>query len=177
MPTEADGAGTPDFDTNLFKEGKLGMWHSGIWMFGGLAEVEGLNWDIVVEPGNTQKASALFANGAAISATSPNLEATAKWVEFLTSSKEMVDLRLEKAWELPPVADDALFAPYLEQTPPENRQAVIDSLDAIAMPPVVVQQQEMQDIVGEELSNAAAGRKDVATALQDAQDRINATLE
>jgi ABC-type glycerol-3-phosphate transport system substrate-binding protein len=35
----------------------------------------------------------------------------------------------------------------------------------------------MQDIVGEELSNAAAGRKDVATALQDAQDRINATLE
>jgi multiple sugar transport system substrate-binding protein len=177
MPTEADGAGTPDFDTTLFKEGKLGMWHSGIWMFGGLAEVEGLNWDIVVEPGNTQKASALFANGAAISATSPNLEATAKWVEFLTSSKEMVDLRLEKAWELPPVADDALFAPYLEQTPPENRQAVIDSLDAIAMPPVVVQQQEMQDIVGEELSNAAAGRKDVATALQDAQDRINATLE
>lgn len=177
MPTEADGAGTPDFDTNLFKEGKLGMWHSGIWMFGGLSEVADLNWDIVVEPGDAQKASALFANGAAISATSPNVEATAKWVEFLTSSKDMVDLRLEKAWELPPVADDALFEPYLAQTPPANRQAVIDSLDAIAMPPVVVQQQEMQDIVGEELSNAAAGRKDVKTALADAQDRINDVLK
>lgn len=177
MPTEADGAGTPDFDTNLFKEGKLGMWHSGIWMFGGLSEVEGLNWDIAVEPGDAQKASALFANGAAVSSTSKNVEAASKWVEFLTSSKEMVDLRLEKAWELPPVADDALFAPYLEQTPPANRQAVIDSLDAIAMPPVVVQQQEMQDIVGEELSNAAAGRKDVATALKDAQDRINDVIK
>jgi multiple sugar transport system substrate-binding protein len=30
MPTEADGAGTPDFDSKLFKSGKLAMWHTGI---------------------------------------------------------------------------------------------------------------------------------------------------
>ena len=33
MPTEAQGAGTPDFDSKLFKDGKLAMWHTGIWMF------------------------------------------------------------------------------------------------------------------------------------------------
>ena len=177
MPTEADGAGTPDFDTNLFKEGKLAMWHSGIWMFSGLAEVADLNWDIAVEPGNTQQASALFANGVAISATSQNVDATARWVEYLTSSQATVDARLAASWELPPVADDAKFAPYLEQTPPANRQAVMDSLKNVALPPVVVAQQEMQDIVNEELSNAAAGRKDVSTALADAQKRVTEAIK
>lgn len=177
MPTEADGAGTPDFDTNLFKEGKLAMWHSGIWMFSGLSEVDGLNWDIAVEPGNTQQASALFANGVAISATTPNVDATARWVEYLTSSQATVDARLAASWELPPVADDSQFAPYLEQTPPQNRQAVMDSLNNVALPPVVVAQQEMQDIVNEELSNAAAGRKDVKTALVDAQNRVNDAIK
>src|SRR5690606_3092061 len=50
MPTEADGAGTPDFDSNLFKEGKLAMWTTGIWMFGAMSEVD-FEWDIAVEPG------------------------------------------------------------------------------------------------------------------------------
>ncbi|MDQ7993563.1 MAG: sugar ABC transporter substrate-binding protein, partial [Propionicimonas sp.] len=34
MPTPEQGAGTPDFDSKLFAEGKLAMWHTGIWMFG-----------------------------------------------------------------------------------------------------------------------------------------------
>ncbi len=62
MPTEADGAGTPDFDSKLFKSGKLAMWHTGIWMFSAMAEAP-FEWDVVVEPGNTKKASAMFVNG------------------------------------------------------------------------------------------------------------------
>jgi multiple sugar transport system substrate-binding protein len=56
MPTEAQGAGSPDFDSTLFKSGKLAMWHTGIWMFSGMAEQADLSWDIAVEPGNTAKA-------------------------------------------------------------------------------------------------------------------------
>jgi len=52
MPTEADGAGTPDFDSKLFKSGKLAMWHTGIWMFGPMADAP-FDWDVAVEPGNT----------------------------------------------------------------------------------------------------------------------------
>jgi len=175
MPTEAQGAGTPDFDSNLFSQGKLAMWHTGIWMFGAMAKVP-FEWDIVVEPGDRQKASALFSNSAVVSASSKNLDAAQKWVQFLSSSDTAVQTRLKASWELPPVADEAAFASYTEQTPPANRKAVLDSLDAVALPPVIERQQEMQDAVTEELTAAAAGRKSVPEALAAAKKRVDALL-
>jgi len=175
MPTEADGAGTPDFDSNLFKEGKLAMWTTGIWMFGAMSEVD-FEWDIAVEPGKAQQASAMFGNGVVVSARSEHPAEAQKWIEFLTGSEASTKLRVEASWELPPVADESLVAPYLEAGPPANRKAVFDSLANVALPPVIESQQEMQDIVSEELSNAAAGRKSVEDALKDAQDRVTALL-
>ncbi|NED97287.1 sugar ABC transporter substrate-binding protein [Phytoactinopolyspora alkaliphila] len=175
MPTEADGAGTPDFDSNLFAEGKLAMWNTGIWMFGGMADTD-FEWDIVVEPGDTTKASAMFANGAVVSASSEHVDAAQRWVDFLAASDTTTEVRLETSWELPPVADESKLSEYLDVTPPENRQAVLDSLDAVVLPPVIERQQEMQDIVSEELGSAAAGRKSVEDALADAEDRVNALL-
>ena len=176
MPTIEQGQGTADFDTNLFKEGNLGMLHSGIWVFGAFADVP-FNWDIAVEPGNTTQASAVFSNAVGISATSEHPEEAAKWAEFLTSSSTMVDVRLDAGWELPPISDEAKLATYLDKGAPANRQAVFDSLDAIALPPVVAQgQTEMQDILGEELTEAQAGRKTVEEALASAEERINAVI-
>ena len=176
MPTEAQGAGSPDFDSTLFKSGKLAMWHTGIWMFSGMAEQADLSWDIAVEPGNTAKASAMFTNGVVVSAKSEQKEAAQKWAAFLTASDAMVETRLSTSWELPPVADESKLAAYLDQPVPANRQAVFDSLDAVVLPPVIEAQQEMQDIVTEELGNAAAGRKTVEVALTDAQTRVDALL-
>lgn len=175
MPTAADGAGTPDYDTNLFAEGRLGMWHTGIWMFGALADTD-FEWDIAVEPGNTTQASAMFANAAVVSARSQNADVAQQWTEYLTSSDAMVEMRLETGWELPPVADESKLAAYLEVTPPANRQAVFDALDATVLPPAIERQQEMQDAVTEELTEAAAGRKSVEDALTSAQERVNALL-
>lgn len=175
MPTEADGAGTADVDSALFRDGRLAMWHSGVWMFGPLADSE-VRWDIAVEPGSTQKASAMFTNGVVVSASSKKQAAAQTWIEFLTSSEVMATLRIDTGWELPPVADESMLAGYLSQTPPENRQAVVDSLDAVVLPPVIESQQEMQDIVTEELGNAAAGRKTVEQALSDASSKVDALL-
>lgn len=176
MPTIEQGQGTPDFDTNLFLEGKLGMLHTGIWMFGAFADAP-FAWDIAVEPGNTEQASAVFSNAVGVSASSEHIEAATKWAEFLTSSQVMVDTRLDAGWELPPVADEAALATYLEKDAPANRQAVFDSLDGVALPPVVANgQTEMQDIIGEELVEAQAGRKSVEEALASAEERINAVL-
>jgi len=176
MPTIEQGQGTPDFDTNLFRDGKLGMLHSGIWVFGAFADVP-FNWDIAVEPGNTTQASAVFSNAVGVSATSEHPEEAAKWAEFLTSSETMVDIRLDAGWELPPISDEAKLATYLDKGTPDNRQAVFDSLDGIALPPVVAKgQSEMQDILGEELVEAQAGRKTVEQALADAESRINAVI-
>lgn len=176
MPTEADGAGTPDYDKDLFSSGKLAMWHSGIWMFDSLSSVDGLDWDIVVEPGNVSDASALFTNGVAVTALSDNKDAAQKFVEFLTASPVAVETRVASSWELPPVADTDVLAPYLEQDPPANRQAVLDALETVALPPVIGSQQEMQDAVNEELSNAAGGRKTVEQALTDAAARVDRLL-
>ncbi|WP_216077559.1 ABC transporter substrate-binding protein [Isoptericola sediminis] len=176
MPTAEQGAGTPDFDTTLFTDGKLAMWHTGIWMFGALADAS-FAWDIAVEPGDERQASAMFSNGVAVSAGSENVEAAQRWAEFLTSSEVMVDTRLESGWELPPVADEDRLAPYLEQGDPENRQAVFDSLESVALAPSIGEKQaEMQDIVTEELTEAAAGRQSVEEALASAEERVNALL-
>jgi multiple sugar transport system substrate-binding protein len=176
MPTIEQGQGTPDFDTNLFKDGKLAMLHTGIWVFGAVADVP-FGWDIAVEPGNTQQASAVFSNAVGVSSGSEHPEAAAKFAEFLTSSDVMVQTRLDAGWELPPISDEAALAAYLEKDDPANRQAVFDSLDGIALPPVVAEgQQEMQDIMTEELVEAQSGRKTVEEALASAEERINAAI-
>lgn len=175
MPTEADGVGTPDYDTKLFKSGKLAMWTNGIWQFSGLKDAP-FDWDVVVEPGDVKKASAVFQNGAAVSATTENADAAFKWIRFLTSSDVTVDTRLASSWDLPPIADTAKLSAYLDVKPPTNRQAVFDSLQSIALPPVIASQQEMQDAVTKELENAAAGRKSVQQALDDAVATVNGLL-
>ena len=176
MPTTADGAGTPDWDTKQFQAGKLAMWHSGIWMFEGLQKAS-FNWNIVVEPGDTTKASAMFANAAVVNAKSPNAAAAQKWITYLTSSDEMVKTRLDSSWELPPIADQSKLSAYLDKGKPANRQAVFDALDHVVLPPVISSQQEMQDAITKELSAAAAGRKTVQQALTDAAATVDGLIK
>lgn len=176
MPTAEDGAGTPDFDLNLFKEGKLAMWHTGIWMIGLVGDLP-FTWDIAVEPGDVQQASATFSNAVVVSGDSEHKEAAQKWAEYLTSSKEMVDVRLDAGWELPAVSDEALLAPYLEKTPPANRQAVFDSLENIAIAPELgANAQQIQDAVTNALGEIAAGRATADKAIAALADQVDSLL-
>lgn len=176
MPSAADGAGTPDFDTNLFKDGKLAMWHTGIWMIGLVGDLP-FEWDIAVEPGDAQKATATFSNAVVVSQTAENKEAAQKWAEFLTSSKEMVDVRLNAGWELPAVSDEALLAPYLEQTPPANRIAVFDALENVAVAPQLgANATQIQDAVGNALGEIAAGRATVDDAIPALATQVDGLL-
>jgi multiple sugar transport system substrate-binding protein len=175
MPTLAEIGGTPDFDTALFTSGKLAMWHNGIWQFAGLNE-SGVDYDIVVEPGDVQQANAVFMNGAVASAGTDHPDEAAQWIAFLTGSPTTVETRLASSWELPAVADDEAFAAYLEITPPDNRQAVFDALDHIALPPVIERQQEMQDIVSQALERIVSDGVDAQQALDDAVDEVNGLL-
>jgi multiple sugar transport system substrate-binding protein len=177
MPSAADGAGTPDFDTNLFKDGKLAMWHTGIWMIGLVGDLP-FNWDIAVEPGDAQKASATFSNAVVVSNDSQHKEAAQKWAEYLSSSEEMVNVRLDSGWELPAISDDALLAPYLEKTPPANRQAVFDSLEDIAVAPQLgANSQQIQDAVNNSLGEIAAGRATTDDAIPTLSDEVDSLLQ
>ncbi len=176
MPTVAEIGGQADYDTALFKSGKLAMWHNGIWQLGGLNATAGLDYDIVVEPGKTQKSNAVFMNATAVSATTSKGAAAFKWANYLAASKKTVETRLASSWELPAVNDQAAFDSYLA-LPPANREAVFEALQNIALPPVIGDQQaQMQDIVTAELQKASIGEKSVQQALDDAVAQINALI-
>lgn len=174
MPTEAEMGGQDD--GGMFASEQLAMWHSGIWMFAGLADAD-FAWDIAVEPGSATDASHFFANGIVASATTEHPDAAVRWMQHLAGSDVTVQARLDASWELPAVADLNLLAPYLEQSPPGNRQAVFDSLEAIVVPPVIERQQEMQDAIGRALDQARLGQLTAEEALSQAADQVRALLD
>jgi multiple sugar transport system substrate-binding protein len=175
MPTEAQLGGMGDWD--LFKSGRLGMIITGIWAFPDFTRDIDFSWDIVVEPGNTQRATHFFSNAYAVSANSEVAEAAAKFVSFITSDSEAVRIRLDAGWELPPVDSQEVIAAYAQITPPENREAVFRSLNYLVLPPVVTQFSELQNIVNRHLSDAANGMITPEEALElmqrDAEERID----
>ena len=177
MPTVAEIGGKADFDTALFKSGKLAMWINGIWQMSGLNETKDLGYDIVVEPGNTSKSSAVFMNATAVSAKTSKATAAWKWAKYLSISQKTVETRLASSWELPAVNDQSAFDGYLKQ-PPANRKAVFDSLDAIALPPVIGDQQsKMQDTVTQALEKAANGGASIEQALNDAAKAVDGMIK
>lgn len=173
MPTAADLSGVTD--DQLFMSGKLGMWVTGIWMFTATAPAE-FAWDIAVEPGINQKANHFFSNAAVVSATTANPEAAAKWAEFLTSSEVAADVRVASSWELPALDKPEYFEAYLEQTPPDNREAVFEALENPVTPPVIVRQAEMQDTVGALLTQAVDGELTAQEALDQAKEALDALI-
>ncbi|HEY3924190.1 MAG TPA: sugar ABC transporter substrate-binding protein [Acidothermaceae bacterium] len=175
MPTLTQIGNTPNFDTNLFTNNKLAMWINGNWQFSGLAKMPG--WDVVVEPGDTQQASAVFFNGIAASKNTKHPDAALKWLQFMSASQTSVTTRVNSAWELPPITDTSSESSYLTATPPANRQAVFDSLKSPSLGPVIAKQQQMQDIVNNALQNAAAGRSTVQAALDSAATQVTALLK
>lgn len=173
QPSDADLAGVPNED--LFKQGKIAMLTSGIWMFSAFADLP-FNWDIALEPGNTQDAHHFFSNAAVVSKDTKHAEAAAKWVTFFTSDPEVAKLRVEASWELPALQDQTLFDSYLAQTPPEHREVVFQALDSLVTPPVIEKQQQMQDAVGGVLEQVKLGELTPQEALDQAKTEIEALI-
>lgn len=174
QPTEAEMGGVSDGD--MFVQGELAMITTGIWMFGAFAEAP-FEWDVVVEPGNSEKAHHFFSNGASVAAESEHQEAAYRWVSFLTGSPETARIRVDASWELPTVTDTSLFDSYLSSdAPPANRQAVLDALQSAIVPPVIERQVEMQDAVNAVIERASLGEVGAAEALAQASSEVEALL-
>ena len=174
MPTQAQLSGVSD--SELFMSGKVGMLVTGIWMFGAFAEAD-FAWDIQIEPAMNQHAHHFFANGVAVSATTSNAEASAKWAEFLTASEVAANVRVETGWELPALDQPEYFESYLMQSPPENREAVFMALESPVTPPVIERQNEMQDAVNGFITQAVDGEITAQEALDQAKEAIDALIQ
>jgi len=173
QPTDAEMGGVSDGD--MFLQGQIGLLTTGIWMFSSFADAP-FGWDVVVEPGNTQKASHFFANGVALSASSDKKEAAYRWIRFFTSDPQAAKIRVDAAWELPTLTDQSLYDSYLAQSPPDNRAAVLKSLEHIVVPPVIERQSEMQDTINALLDKAKLGELTPQEALDQAKVEIEKLL-
>ncbi|MBD2843746.1 sugar ABC transporter substrate-binding protein [Paenibacillus sp. IB182496] len=175
MPTEAQMSGIGDWD--LFKAGRLGMILTGVWAFPDFVQNVEFPWDIAVEPGNVQKATHFFSNGLVINKDSKVAEAAYRWIAFMSASKEAAQIRVDGNWELPAVTYPDVLEAYLAITPPDNRQAVFDSLEYLVTPPVIEQFAEMNDTLTLHLAAAAQGAKTPQQALDDAQQELTAKIK
>lgn len=174
MPTAAQLSGVSD--SELFLSGNLGMIVTGIWMFGAFEEAD-FAWDIEIEPAMNQHAHHFFANGVAVSSTTEHAEAAALWAEFLTSSEVAANVRVESGWELPALDQPEYFESYLEQTPPNNREAVFMALESPVTPPVIERQNEMQDTVNNLITQVIDGELTAQEALDQAKEALDALIQ
>ena len=170
MPSEEQLAGMGELD--LFKAGRLGMYITGVWMIPDFTKNLEFNWDIAVEPGNKAKATHFFSNGYVLSKDTKVADAAFQFATFISSAKEAVDIRLNAGWELPPVSDQTVLDKYKQITPPNNKQAVFDSLDYLVTPPVIEQFIEFQDIVGKHLNSIITKDATVEEALAACQKEL-----
>lgn len=169
MPTAEQMERLPSADWDLFKSGRLGMIVTGIWAFPDFTRDCDFAWDIAMEPGNVENATHFFSNAYVVKKDSATAAEAAKFITFISSNRAATQIRLDAAWELPPVNDADIIAQYKEKTPPENRAAVFESLEFLVTPPVVTQFAELQDIVNRHLEAAAAGTVSAEQALADMQ--------
>ncbi len=168
-PTDAEMAGVSYGD--LFKQGKIAMLTTGIWMLPQFKDAP-FTWDIALEPGNKQKAHHFFANAVAISSQSKQQEAAWKWLQFFTTSPEVAKIRVASSWELPALNDQSLLNDWLAQRPPESRQVVFEALETLVTPPVIEQQSKLQDTVNKLLDQVKAGTLSPKDALAQARTEI-----
>ncbi|GAB6090761.1 ABC transporter substrate-binding protein [Spirochaeta dissipatitropha] len=174
MPDREQLANRPEGD--LFVEGKLGMWLNGVWAFTDLRNRVSFPWGIEVEPGNTSKATHFFGNVAALSNSSKNPEAAFRFANFIASDPRAVQLRLDAQWELPTVADPAIMDQYISDTPPENKIAVVESLQYAVKPPALEQFSELTNIVNTLIEQARDGLISPKDALDRAQEEATARI-
>lgn len=175
QPNTLQQGGMGDWD--WFMSGKLGMIPTGIWAFQSFTDNCNFAWDIVVEPGSTQKATHFFSNCVVMNPETKNPEAVSKWLSWLTSSTASADIRLAAGWDLPALKDMEALKSYLDITPPANRAAVFESLNYLVMPPVIEDYALMSDIINKKLEAAASGSISVVDALNQAQAECEAKIK
>ena len=175
QPNAVQQGGMGDWD--MFMSGRLGMIPTGIWAFQTFTDGCDFAWDIVVEPGSTQKATHFFSNCVVMNPETEHAEEVATWLAWLASSTASADIRLAAGWDLPALKDLGALSAYLNITPPDNREAVFDSLNYLVMPPVIEDYALMSDIITQKLAAAAEGTITAQEALDQAQAECEAQIK
>lgn len=175
QPTQAQIGAAGDW--SLFQSGRLGMIVTGVWAFPQFSrEIKDFKWDIQVEPGNVKKATHFFSNGLVLNKDSKYGAQAFEFAKFMSSSKEAAKIRIDANWELPPVTYPEILDAYKKVTPPDNKQAVFDSLQWLVTPLIIPNYQQFETILNQYLYDARDLAITPAKALEGAQKELEAKV-
>ena len=169
QPTTEEMSGkTPE---DMFKNSEIAMEVTGSWMVTTFADAP-FEWDIALEPGNTEQVHHVFADGIVASADTKNAEAAWKLIKFLSTDPTAAKIRLDSSWDLPATNDESVQEQYTSQEKPEHREVIFEAMETGIMPPVVDHYAEVQNAINEQLNRAVIGQQSAEEALKAAQEKV-----
>lgn len=173
QPTSEEMSGkTPE---DMFKNSEIAMEVTGSWMVTTFADAP-FEWDIALEPGNTDQVHHVFADGIVASADTKNAEAAWKLIKFLSTDPTAAKIRLDSSWDLPATNDESVQEQYTSQEKPEHREVIFEAMETGIMPPVVDHYAEVQNAINEQLNRAVIGQQSAEDALKAAQEEVTNIL-
>lgn len=176
-PVDFANMGNPGPD-QLFAQGKVAFEITGFWNIASLNKVPELNWDIAPVWKNKERATPIFGSGLAISKDCKNPEAAFKVIEFLTSEKgqmPIIEMVQDAPANLAVLKSDA-FLKAAWSGEKIDMNTFTDSADAIFVPPLVPEWNEIQKIFDDNLAGVFMNEKSVEDALKQIQAELENLL-
>lgn len=175
-PSRGDLAAQSDWD--MFIAGKLAMFPVGPWGVQPFNDSDtDFEWDIAHHPAGAQKATFLFGNGYAMSASSEHKDAAWEFLKFATGP-EGSQIRQEGKYEISPVKEvaETEFLNSLAGAPPENAIVFMEAVDYAMTPPRSPVWSELSDAIWPELELALIGNLSVEEAVANACVAVDSIL-
>ena len=176
-PSRGDLATLGDWD--MFVSGRLAMYPTGPWAVQPFNDsITDFEWDIAHHPAGAQKATFLFGNTYAMSASSENKDAAWEFLKFATGP-EGSQIRQEGKYEISPVkvVAESEFLSSLAGSPPENAIVFMDATEYAMNPPKSPYWSELSDAIWPELELAMIGDITIEEAMANACIAVNNILE
>ena len=161
----------------LFAQGKLAMEITGFWNLAAANSVQGLDWDVAPLWRGKQRATSAFFNGLAISRTSKHPDEAWKVIEFLASEEGQLPI-IDNAEDAPAnlkvqQGENFLHPKWTSRT--VNMNAFGQSADAIFVPPLTPQWNEMLKVCTDNIElmmNQKATPKDALDTIQKRLEQV-----
>jgi len=161
---------------DMFMAGKIAMFPCGIHIIPNLRKIKDFKWDVVCLPQDKRKASGTGGICVAISAPAKHPQASWELVKYIAGPKAQ-SILVKTGWPIPSIKSQKMREMFLASTPPDNRQAFLDSLSYARSNPKAPNWMEMSAIIGRELETALIGKKSPSEALRSATAKVNELLK
>ncbi|MEQ7010894.1 sugar ABC transporter substrate-binding protein [Actinopolymorpha sp. B17G11] len=162
----------------LFAQGKLAMEITGFWNIAAANSVEGLDWDISPLWQGKQPATSAFFNGLAISRTSEHPDEAWKVIEFMASEegqRPIIDNAEDAPANVQVQQSDAFLSPKWA-TREVNMGAFAESSDAVFVPPLTPQWNEMLKVCTDNIDLMMNNKVTPQEALDTIQERLDQVM-